>query len=435
MIFARHNPVLTLAAVAVVAFAAAFAALTLANRSSSPPAGPPAVANGTAPARSTDARIRQLQAEVHAAPKEAGGWALLGDAYLQKVRETGDASFYTRADGVLKRALALRPDDVDALVGAGALALARHDFATGLRYGEAARRAAPSLMRPLGVIVDAQVELGRYREAARTLNRMVDLKPNLASYARVSYFRELHGDLGGALEAMRYAVSAGGGTPENVGYVQTLLGNLELALGHTAAARLAYGQALAGVPRYVPASVGLARVEAGERNYGPAIRRLRAAVGRLPLPEYVVALGETEHAAGRTAAARRDLALVGAEERLLQANGVNTDVDLALFEANHGEPARGVALARRALAAAPSVRSADALGWSLTRAGNPAAGLRWAKRALRLGSADPAFLYHAGMTARAAGRTALGKRWLRRALARNPRFSPLYAPRARAALR
>jgi tetratricopeptide (TPR) repeat protein len=336
---------------------------------------------------------------------------------------------------VLKRALALNPNDVDALVGAGTLALARHDFATGLRYGEAARRAAPSLVRPLGVIVDAQVELGRYREAARTLNRMVDLKPNLASYARVSYFRELHGDLGGALEAMRYAVSAGGGTPENVGYVQTLLGNLELALGHTAAARFAYGQALAGVPGYVPASVGLARVEAGERNYGPAIRRLRGAVGRLPLPEYVVALGETELAAGRTVAARRDLALVGAEERLLQANGVNTDVDLALFEANHGAPARGVDLARRAWAAAPSVRSADALGWSLTRAGNPAAGLRWAKRSLRLGSADPAFLYHAGMTARAAGRTALGQRWLRRALARNPRFSPLYAPRARAALR
>jgi len=340
-----------------------------------------------------------------------------------------------RAGGVLRRALALSPNDPDALVGAGTLALARHDFAAGLRYGDAARRAAPQLVRPLGVIVDAQVELGRYREATRTLNRMVDLKPNLASYARVSYFRELHGDLGGALEAMRYAVSAGGGTPENVAYVQTLLGNLELALGHRAAARFAYGQALAGLPRYVPATVGLARVEAAERNYGPAIRRLRTAVGRLPLPEYVVALGETELAAGRTAAARRDLALVGAEERLLQANGVNTDVDLALFEANHGDPARGVALARRAWAAAPSVRSADALGWALTRAGNPAAGLRWAKRSLRLGSADPAFLYHAGMAARATGRTALSQRWLRRALARNPRFSPLYAPRAWAALR
>src|SRR5436190_1888536 len=352
MTFARHNPVLSAAVVAVAVSAAAFGALTLLNRSSAPPAAPPAVADGAAPARSTDGRIDQLQAQVRAAPKQADGWALLGDAYLQKVRETGDASFYTRAAGVLRRALALSPNDAGALAGAGTLALARHDFATGLRYGEAAHRAAPNVVLPLGVIVDAQVELGRYGEAARTLNRMVDLKPNLASYARVSYFRGLHG-----------------------------------------------------------------------------------AVARLPLPEYVVALGETELAAGRRTAARRDLALVDAEERLLRVNGVNTDVDLALFEANHGDPARGVALARRAWGAAPSVRSADALGWSLTRAGNPAAGLRWAKRSLRLGSADPAFLYHAGMTARATGHAALAQRWLRRALARNPRFSPLYAPRARAALR
>ena len=60
------------------------------------------------------------------------------------------------------------------------------------------------------------------------------------------------------------------------------------------------------------------------------------------------------------------IALVGAEVRLLRANGVNTDVDLALFEADHGRSgasrdARGGA----AWAAAPSVRSADAYSWAL----------------------------------------------------------------------
>jgi hypothetical protein len=127
--------------------------------------------------------------------------------------------------------------------------------------------------------------------------------------------------------------------------------------------------------------------------------------------------------------------LVGAEEQLLRASGVNTDVDLALFEANHGSAGRGVLLGRRAWASAPSVRSADALGWALTRAGRPAAGLHWARRALRLGSVDPSFLYHAGMSARAAGHPAQAQAWLRAALRRNPRFSPLYAPRAQAALR
>ena len=99
-------------------------------------------------------------------------------------------------------------------------------------------------MKPYGVIVDAQVELGRYDAAERTLQRMVDLKPNLDSYARVSYFRELHGDLPGAIEAMRLAASAGGDARENLAYVQTLLGNLELARGHTADAERAYRLAL-----------------------------------------------------------------------------------------------------------------------------------------------------------------------------------------------
>jgi tetratricopeptide (TPR) repeat protein len=157
-------------------------------------------------------------------------------------------------------------------------------------------------------------------------------------------------------------------------------------------------------------------------------------VNRLPLPQYVVSLGEAELAAGRTAAARRDLALVRAEEKLLQANGVNTDVDLALFEASHGNPSRAVILARRAWAQAPSVRSADALGWALTRAGRPAAGLRFARRALALGSRDPMFLFHAGLSAQAAGRASEARAYLVESLALNPRFSPLYAPQARRAL-
>src|SRR5207244_12462326 len=159
-----------------------------------------------------------------------------------------------------------------------------------------------------------------------------------------------------------------------------------------------------GFPGYAQAEVGLAKVEAARGRFAPAVARLRGVVGRLPLPAYVVALGETELAAGRGADARRDLELVRAEQRLLAANGVNTDTELALYEADHGSPARAVALAERAWRNAPSVRSADALGWSLTAAGRPRQALPWSRRALRLGSREPMFLYHAGMTARAARR-------------------------------
>ena len=124
-------------------------------------------------------------------------------------------------------------------------------------------------------------------------------------------------------------------------------------------------------------------------------------VERLPLPEYAIALGETEQAAGRLAAAKRDYALVGAEVKLLHANGVNTDVDLALFEANHGSSARAVSFGRRAWQQAPSVRSADAYAWALYRAGRIGPATRFSEQAMRLGSRDPSFLYHAGMIARA----------------------------------
>jgi tetratricopeptide (TPR) repeat protein len=412
-------------------FAAGLAFFTTLNHGSAPVGH----SGYSAHPRTTDELIASLQATVRAHPRNSGEYVLLADAYMQKVRETGDAGYYARAGGVLAIARRIDPRSSALYTGLGTLALARHDFRDALRSGLRAHALAPDLVRPLGVVVDAQVELGRYDAAARTLQRMLDAKPNLASYARASYLRELHGDLGGAARAMRLAVDAGGAAPENVAYVQTLLGHLELTRGRLGAASRAYRTALYRFPGYAPAEAGLARVDAARGRLPRAIERLREVVGRLPLPEYVIALGETELAAGRPRQAMADLALVRAEQRLLAASGVNTDTEIALFEADHGSPARALRLARRAWASAPSVRSADALGWALTAAGRARAGLAWAHRALRLGSRDPLFLYHAGMAARAAGERGEASTLLRRGLELNPRFSPLYAPRAREALR
>ncbi|HEX8853994.1 MAG TPA: hypothetical protein VF752_00200, partial [Thermoleophilaceae bacterium] len=192
MTLVRHKLTRTIAA-AALAFAAALAVFMLMNHSSHPARS--SADSSASPASlvgaSTDTRIRSFQALVRAHPRDSRGYSFLGDAYLQKVRETGDASFYTRADGVYGRALELNPRDAAATTGMGTLALARHDFRAGLRYGLRAHALAPAVVKPLGVIVDAYVELGRYHQAADALQRMIDLKPNLASYARVSYFREL----------------------------------------------------------------------------------------------------------------------------------------------------------------------------------------------------------------------------------------------------
>lgn len=418
----------------LVAFAATLLAIRAFDGSSGRPAAGAAAA-GFADTRSADQRIASLQAAVRRGTDRPGPYAALGDAYLQKARETFDPSYYARAESALRGALERDPRDANALTAMGSLANARHEFATALRFGRRARAAAPGTGKPYGVIVDALVELGRYGAAERALQRMVDLKPNLDSYARASYFRELHGDLAGAVSAMRLAASAGGDARENLAYVQTLIGNLEIMRGRLAHAERAFRLARSRYPSYVPATAGRARVAAARGDLDTAIRLYRKVVTLLPLPEYSIALGQAELAAGRKASARRHLALVEVQQRLLRRGGVNVDVELALFEADHGSPRRGVELARRAWRRAPGVRSADALGWALTRAGGPVQGLTWAKRSLRLGWRDPVVLYHAGMSAAQAGERALARRYLTRALELNPRFSPYFAPRAKDTLK
>ena len=327
------------------------------------------------------------------------------------------------------------PDRASALAEAAGRAASRHDFRMALHLARRSRALAPDALAAYPVLVDALVELGRYRDAERTLQRFVDLRPGLAAYTRVSYFRELHGDLRGAAVALRLAVAAGGPPSEDVAYVQSLLGSVELSRGRLAAARRAFAAASAAAPGYAPAAAGPARLAAATGRLDEAICRWRRLVARQPLPEYAIAVGEAELAAGQPARARRDLALVRVQERLLASKGIDADVELAVFEADHGDRSRGLALARAAWAQAPSVHSADALGWASTRAGRPREGLRWARRALRLGSVDPTFRYHAGTAALAAGREAEGRRHLRLAIAHGLAAHPLHLLRAKEALR
>ena len=369
---------------------------------SSGAASPPALSAGGDLGRPSGDPVRDAQAAVRAAPASATAYAGLGDAYLSRARDSGDPSFYSRAERAFDAALRRDPRDVAGLIGTGTLAGLRHDFSGQLRRGFAARRAAPALARPLTVVADAQIELGRYRAAARSIQRLVDLKPALASYARVSYFRELHGDVDGAVAAMRLAVSAGG-SPVGTAYVQTLLGDLELARGRTGAARDAYRFALRDVPSYPQALTGLARLDVASGDLKSAAARLRRATNRLPLTSALTLLAEVERAAGHARAARGDLAAARVQHALLGKNGTRPDAEAVLFEANHGSPARAVRLGRRVWHAAPSIRSADALGWALTRAGHARAALAWARRALRTGSRDPLFRLHAGVAARRAG--------------------------------
>lgn len=346
-------------------------------------------------ANTTAARIDRLQAGLRVNPNDARGLAELGAAYLQRARETADPTWYTKAGQALSRSATLAPDDALQLTASGLLALARHDFAGALRLGGRAHEIDPASADAMGVVVDAQVELGRYDDAAASVQQMVDLRPSLPSYARVSYVRELRGDAIGAIDAMSQAVIAGAGSADDVAYVQSLLGDLELSRGDVAAAETAYRRALQRRPGYGAADVGLARVDAARGDLAGAVSLLQDVATRLPFPATVALLGDVLDALGRHADAARQYDLVRAIEDLNRANGVAVDLELARFEADHPtDPGAAVDLARRALAERPTVYGEDVLAWSLHGAARNREALDHARAALRFGTRDAVLWWH-----------------------------------------
>jgi tetratricopeptide (TPR) repeat protein len=372
--------------------------------------------------------LARLQAEVRARPSSRG-YALLGLAYEQRARETADPGFYGRADGVLRRADA---DDPLAVVARGSLALSRHRFRDARAIGRRAVALAPFAARGYGVLGDALIELGRYGEAFRTFDRMVELRPGNSSYARVSYARELRGDVPGAIAAMRLALDAAADQPEPFAWTAVQLGKIEWSVGRLGASERWYREALEVVPGYVYALDALAQVEAARGRRGRAIALERRAAEVVPQPQFVTALGDLYAVSGNRAAARRQYALIGAIRRLFAANGVRTDLESAQFDVDHGiRLGHALAEARSARADRPSIDGDDVLAWALARNGRCGEALRWSRRALRLGTQDATKFFHRGMIERCLGHGAESRRWFRRGLVLNPHFSLLWAPVAR----
>jgi tetratricopeptide (TPR) repeat protein len=359
----------------------------------------------------------------------------LAAAYLQKVREVGDPSYYPKVEELLRSAIHHDPADSEATTLMGTLTLARHQFGEAHMWGQKAHALAPYASRPLGIISDAQTQLGRYPEAIDSLQQMVNLRPDLSSYSRVSYLRELYGDVPGAIDAMKMAISAGGPVPENVAYTEVLLGNLYFNAGKLSDAEAQYQRALRDLPGYVQGIAGIASVRAAQKKYGEAAGLYQRAIDIYPVPQYVIALGDVFAASKNSKRAGETYDLAAAEQALFRANGVDLDQELALFSADHQRnlPA-ALAAARRAVRDRPNVVTVDSLAWTLYETGDYSGALEASRSAHRLGTLDALYFFHSGMIEARLGMKGQARTDLSKALQINPYFSVLYGQQARQTL-
>jgi tetratricopeptide (TPR) repeat protein len=100
---------------------------------------------------------------------------------------------------------------------------------------------------------------------------MVSVRPDLTSYSRVSYLREIFGDYSGAIKAMQMAVDAGGAGDEHTEWSRYQLANLYQKTGNYNKADTLYQLSLTVRPDYAYALAGLAQIEVAQKDYTKAI--------------------------------------------------------------------------------------------------------------------------------------------------------------------
>jgi tetratricopeptide (TPR) repeat protein len=372
-------------------------------------------------------RVAQLERATAAQPDDPRLWQQLAIAYVQGVAARADLADYNLAERALDRAEALVPGDPGTALAGGYLALARHDFGLAYELGRRALRANPDDPEALAVLVDAAVELGRYPEASALAQQLLDRKPGLAALSRVSYLRELHGDITGAREAFAAAEIAGAGSSFDVANVAVLRGKLAVAHGDTRTAAASLDRARRLVPDVGGGDALEARILIAEGNLDAALTVAQESFAAGPsadtallISDLLVNLGRGRETAPYDDFLRANLA----EER---AAGADVDLEAALIEIDRGRAGEGLELARRAYARRPdNVFTASGLAWALHATGDARGAFPYVEQSLRLGTRDALFRYRAAVIFDEVGEDQRAAAELRTALDIDPRFSLRY---------
>ena len=429
----RH-PLRTVATVSAAAFVLLAVGAVFGLRETPGPAGAPAAVAVQAPADRLADSVARAQERLRTLPGDYQTWAGLGLAYVEQARLTADPSLYPKAEGALRRSLKVRAtDNPAALVGLGALANARHDFAAARKFAKDALHGNPYNADAYGVLADAETQLGDAPAATAAVQRMLDLHPGLAAYARASYDLEQRGRLAEAAELMRHALDAAV-DPADIAFCRNQLGDLAWFGGDVQGAAAEYTAGLAADPTYQPLLRGRARVAAATGRIDTAIADAAAVAARTPTPDTLMEYAEFLRLGGRAAEADRQLTLADAAHRIFVANGGRDDLTGALLALARNDAPSAVKSAQAEWRRRPFADVADVLGRALHAAGRDAEALPYARKAVALGPRNAGYAYHLAMVSLSLGDQAGARAQLQRVHDLNPHFSPTDGPTAARAL-
>ena len=374
--------------------------------------------------QTSDLEIDKSSAAARSHPSDAA-WSRLGDAYMQKARETMDLSYYGRAEAAYRQSLALNPAYANALVGVAWVLSGRHQFEQSIEWANKALKAEPNRADAYGLLGDAATEMGDYDSAFEHYQKMLDLKPDIASYSRSAHLLFVTGGFKKATLLMSKAIGSGGAYPENRAWCMAQMALLDFAQGAYVPAEQLLTEGLKQTPDNYQLLAAMGKVKAAMKDFPAAIEYYKKAQDIVPQHDVVVALGDLYAIEGRTGDADRQYALVDFMRKLNQANGVIGDLQMAQFLADHDKDlAEALRLAEAEYKTRPTVYGADTLAWCYYKNGRIPEARKYSAKALSQNTPEAMFSYHRGLILAKDGDIGGARKALYQALSQNPYFDP-----------
>ena len=354
----------------------------------------------------------------------------LAQAYIQEAKVTGDHTYYDKAAlQLLEEVLEKDPKNVDALCGKASVYLSAHHFAEALAIAKQAQALNPDKAFIYGLLVDAYVELGDYAKAVEMADRMIEIRPDIRSYSRVSYLREIHGDYPGAIEAMDMAVKAGLPGLEQTAWARVNLGQLYEHTGQLPEAEMQYTITLMERQNYAYAYAGLASIEKAKGNYAEALSYLEKAnkqINEVAFAEEITAIYQLDQQAEKAAKSAK-LIVEGLEKSAAQKKkGISHYADLELAYAYLKTKQYDLALKHAQAEYKRRPQNIDvnqALAWVKYKTNAYAEANKHMQVALRTNAQNPVLLYQAGLIQLKIGQKERGLALMQQALSLNPFLS------------
>jgi tetratricopeptide (TPR) repeat protein len=222
--------------------------------------------------KSTKEKASNLMRLARENPDNSKSALALASLYIKEARITGNSVYYNAAAiKYVNQVLEREPDNFEALTLQALIYLSEHHFADALTIAQRAQKIGPYNAFVYGLMVDSYVEMGDYKAAIAAADKMISLRPDISSYSRVSYLREIHGDLDGAIEAMKMAVKAGSYGDESTSWARMQLARLYENTGDLKSAEMHYIIAGDQRPGYAYSSAGLGHIAMARKDYKKAI--------------------------------------------------------------------------------------------------------------------------------------------------------------------